>query len=256
MKEFDLRNSATQTNADRDYATGMEELFLDSAGSVGDKLDNFARFVSRQSLSVFLAKNELMKMALPVHGSIVECGVFMGGGMFTWAQLSAIYEPVNHTRKVIGFDTFQGHAAISERDDAKGPGVSDEHKQEGSYKFSHLEELKQSVRLFDLNRAIGHIEKVELVPGDATVTIPRHIEDNPHLVVSLLYLDFDLFEPTRVALECLLPRMPKGAVIGFDELNQKQWPGETLAVMEQVGLGKLRIRRFSYTPALSYAIIE
>ena len=88
MKEYDLRNSATQTNADRDYATGMEELFPDSAGSVGDKLDNFARFVSRQSLSVFLAKNELMKMALPVHGSIVECGVFMGGGLFTWAQLS------------------------------------------------------------------------------------------------------------------------------------------------------------------------
>ncbi len=92
--------------------------------------------------------------------------------------------------------------------------------------------------------------------GDATTTIPRYVEKNPHLVVSMLYLDFDIFEPTKVALECLLPRIPKGGVIGFDELNQKQWPGETLAVMEQVGLRNLRIHRFPYTPALSYAVVE
>ncbi len=256
MKEYDLRNKVTQTQSDRDYSSGMEKFFPDSAGSFGDKLENFPRFVSRQSLSIFLAKNELMKKALPVHGSIVECGVFMGGGLFTWAQLSAIYEPVNHTRRVIGFDTFQGHAAVSDRDSAQGQGVPEEHKQEGSYEFPHLEELKRSVQLFDLNRPIGHIEKVELVPGDASSTIPRYVEEHPHLVVSLLYLDFDLFEPTRVALEILLPRMPKGGVIGFDELNQDQWPGETLAVMEQVGLGNLRIKRFPYTPALSYAIVE
>lgn len=256
MKEYDLRNRATQTKSDREYSDLMEAFFPKSVGTFTDKLDNFPRFVSRQTLSIFLAKHELMKMALPVHGNIVECGVFMGGGLFTWAQLSAIYEPVNHTRRVIGFDTFQGHAAVSDRDDAKGAGVPSEHKQEGSYKFSHMDELKESIELFDLNRSIGHIEKVELVQGDATSTIPRYVEENPHLVVSLLYLDFDLFEPTRVAMEKFLPRMPKGAVIGFDELNQKQWPGETLAVMEEVGLRNLRIKRFPHTPALSYAVIE
>jgi hypothetical protein len=51
-------------------------------------------------------------------------------------------------------------------------------------------------------------------------------------------------------------RMPKGAVIVFDELNNRTWPGETLAVMETLGLTRLRIQRFNYEPHVSYAIIE
>jgi len=64
-----------------------------------------------------------------------------------------------------------------------------------------------------------------------------------------------LYEPTKAALKHFLPRMPKGAVIAFDELNQKQWPGETLAVLEEVGINNIRIQRVPYTPSLSYAIL-
>jgi hypothetical protein len=45
------------------------------------------------------------------------------------------------------------------------------------------------------------------------------VSDNPHILISLLFLDFDLYKPTRVALEELVPKMPKGAVIAFDELD-------------------------------------
>ena len=48
----------------------------------------------------------------------------------------------------------------------------------------------------------------------------------------MLFLDFDLYEPTRVALEHFLPRMPNGAVLAFDELDNPLWPGETLAMLE------------------------
>ncbi len=58
-----------------------------------------------------------------------------------------------------------------------------------------IKEIKDAARLMDLNRPIGHIPKVERVPRDATTTIPEYVRQNPHLVVSLLYLDFDLFEP-------------------------------------------------------------
>ena len=71
-----------------------------------------------------------------------------------------------------------------------------------------------------------------------------------------LYLDFDLYEPTKVAVETFLPRMPKGAILAFDELNQAAWPGETLAVLETVGLRSLRVQRFPFTPALSYAVLD
>ena len=50
----------------------------------------------------------------------------------------------------------------------------------------------------------------------------------------MLYLDFDIYEPTLTALENFLPRMPKGSVIAFDELNNPDWPGETMAFLESM----------------------
>jgi hypothetical protein len=105
-----------------------------------------------------------------------------------------------------------------------------------------------------LNRPVGHIPRV--VKGDALQTIPTYVDDNKHLVVAMLYLDFDLYEPTKKAIETFLPRMPKGAIVAFDELNQSSWPGETLAVLDSVGIRNLRIRRLLETPALSYAILD
>lgn len=95
-----------------------------------------------------------------------------------------------------------------------------------------------------------------MVQGDLSKTAPAYLESNPHLVVSLLYLDLDLYEPTKKALEVFLPRMPKGAVIAFDELNAKIFPGETIAVMEQIGIRNLRIERFPFDSYVSFAVLE
>jgi hypothetical protein len=94
-----------------------------------------------------------------------------------------------------------------------------------------------------------------LIVGDAVASIPNFIEVNPHLVVAMLYLDFDLYEPTKVAIETFLPRMPKGAILAFDELNQAAWPGETQAVLETVGIRNLKIQRFPFSQ-LSFALLE
>lgn len=118
------------------------------------------------------------------------------------------------------------------------------------------DDLRECVRLYDLNRFIEHIPRVELVVGDAMQTIPEYVENNPHLVVAMLYLDFDLYEPTKMAIETFLPRMPKGSILAFDELNQESWPGETMAVLETVGLRNLRIERFPFTPQLSFAVLD
>ena len=86
-------------------------------------------------------------------------------------------------------------------------------------------------------------------------TAPQYLADHPHLIVSCLYLDFDIYRPTKVALDLFLPRMPKGAVLCFDELNDEAFPGETIAVMEKLELKSLRIRRFEFEPRISYAVI-
>ncbi len=251
-EKFSMRDIRAQTEKDQSFAKGMGSYFSKSLGTNMDKLRNFSKFVPRQTLSTFIAKNALFERILHVHGYLIECGVFLGGGLMTWAQLSAIYEPVNHIRRVVGFDTFSGFVDINDKD--KGDNL--EFAVPGGLATEAFDDLQEAIRLYDVNRAIGHIPRVELVVGDAMKTIPEYLNKNPHLVVAMLYLDFDLYEPTKLAIETFLPRMPKGAILAFDELNQASWPGETLAVLETVGLRNLRIQRFPFASALSFAVLE
>lgn len=251
-EDFSMLDARVQTAHDREFAAGMERYFATGLGTNLDKLRNFAKYVPRQTMARFLGKHEMFEHILRIHGNIVECGVFLGGGLMTWAQFSAIYEPVNHSRKIIGFDSFTGFPSVSEKDD----GDNRQWARPSGLACPAFEDLKECIRLYDLNRHVGHIPRVELVVGDAMQTIPDYANRNRHLVVALLYLDFDLYEPTKLALETFLPRMPKGAILAFDELNHAAWPGETLAVMETVGLRNLKIRCFPTTPAISYAVIE
>lgn len=249
-----IHEPGKSTEAEIDYRAGLNAYFEESIGSNTEKLQNFAKFVPRQNLTNFIAKYEIFKQILEVQGSIIECGVYLGGGLMTFAQLSAILEPVNHQRKIIGFDTFSGFPSLAPED---SNGVS-AHSIVGGFSVDGNvhDDLLQAINLYDTNRFIGHIPKVSLVKGDVTDTMPRFLEDHPHTVVSLLYLDMDIFEPTKVALECLVPRIPKGGVIAFDELNSERWPGETLAALETVGLSNLRIRRFPFESLMSYAVVE
>jgi hypothetical protein len=226
--------------------------FDESVGSTVEKLQNFAKYVPTQDMRRFISRYELYKQILTVHGSIVECGVLFGGGLMAWAQFSEIFEPYNHLRNVIGFDSFAGFSELSEKDKT---GTAIQLKQGGLAIDTH-DDLLKAIDIFDQNRALKHIRKVRLVRGDASKTIPLYIQENPHLVVSLLWLDFDVYQPTVDALRHLLPRIPKGGIIAFDELNHEVWPGETVAVMEEIGINKLRVQRLSYGSTMSYAIIE
>lgn len=242
------------TDSEIAFRFGLEKYFESSVGSNVEKLQNFTKYVPRQDLAIFLAKYEIFKKVLHVHGSIIECGVYLGGGLMTFAQLSAILEPVNHQRKIVGFDTFSGFRPLAKQDET---GISQHSREGGFYVDSHvLEDLQNCVDLYDSNRFIGHIPKVSLVKGDIKETVPEYLKENPHTIVSLLYLDADVFEPTRVALEHFIPRMPKGAIIAFDELNHDGWPGESIALLETLGATGLRIRRFPFEATMSYAAID
>lgn len=240
-----------RTTAEQNEAASIKACFDRNPEPWEKKLENFPKYVRRQNLTRFLALYEIYKKILPVKGSIVECGVFRGFGTMTWAKLSAILEPVNLTRRIYGFDSFSGFPSLSEIDKvgvAAGVCVGD------LYADSE-EELVELAALNDSTRFLGHIPKVKLIKGDATETIPRFVQESPHLLVSLLFLDFDLYEPTKAALESLVPRMPKGAVLAFDELDNPLWPGETLAMLEKCGAGNLRIQRLEFDPYIGFAVI-
>ncbi len=243
-----IRHSDEELKLFKEY----DGYFTSSPIPVVNKLQSFCKYVRRQDISRFLAKNELIKMQIEVPGVIIECGVYLGGGAMTFAQLASIYEPFNHTRKIVGFDTFVGFPSTTAKDHHQGG-----HQEKGDLStYDGIEdEILQAVELFDKNRPLSHIPKVILVKGDAHITIPKYIENNPHTIVSMLYLDFDLYEPTKVALDVLLPRIPMGGIIAFDELNCPNFPGETLATMEVLGIRNLNLKKTPFDPWITYAII-
>jgi hypothetical protein len=247
------RDKNSQSKNDLSQFEAAERLFQHDSAQLIEKLEAFPKYASRQSIAKFLTKHEIFKRILHVNGSIVECGVLHGAGLLTWAKLSSIFEPANHVRKVIGFDTFGGFPSLAKEDTKTG---TFHELKKGGLTGSTYENVLEAVEVYDLNRPINHIPKVELVKGDLSKTAPAYLANNPHLVVSLLYLDLDIYEPTKKALEVFLPRMPKGAIIVFDELNAKIFPGETMAVVEQVGLRNLRIERFPFDSYVSFAVLE
>lgn len=208
--------------------------------------DEFPKYITRQKLARYLARHKLFELALDVKGSIVECGVANGGSLLFWSQLSAIYEPYALNREVIGFDTFRGFVHVDK--------VDGDNCELGDFKTDKAE-IERSIDVFDQNRPLGHIPKTRLVAGDARETIPAFFKDNPYSLVAMLILDFDLYEPTKVAIETILPRMPKGAVLAFDEVNARQWPGETKALLDTMDMRDLRLQKFSFEPYLSYAVL-
>ena len=235
-----------------DFTDDVDDYFTNGMGTNFEKISDFTKYVPRQSLTRFLAKYEIFKKILNIEGAIIEGGVRFGGGLMTFAQLSAIFEPVNYTRKIIGFDTFSGFPNLTKED----KGSVSKSARKGGLAIDSFKDLEKSVSLYDSNRFLGEIPKVQLIKGDVTYTIPKYLKDNPQTVVSLLYLDFDIYKPTKIAIENFLPRMPKGSIIAFDELNSKDWVGETKAVLETIGIRNLRIERFSFNTYMSYAILD
>jgi hypothetical protein len=219
-----------------------------------DKLVNFPRFVNRRDLATFLNRYEIFKHVLNVHGAIVECGVNLGGGLFSWLHFSSILEPYNSSRYIIGFDTFDGFKSVNDKDE-KGIYCDEERFEEFTSKQSY-DEIVKSIEIQNKNRPLSQLQKLSVVKGDATKTIPQYLEDNPHLLIALLHMDFDIHGPTKTALEHFLPRMPKGAVIAFDELNAHEGPGETIAFLEAIDIKKYRLCRNNFDSFLCYLVIE
>jgi len=240
-----------RTTVEQQVGQKLEDLFLQSPDPTESKLENFPKYVRRQHLKRFLALYEIFKRVMPVKGSVVECGVFQGFGLMSWAKLSTILEPENLTRRIYGFDTFEGFPHVGEKD--ANPLAA---PRPGDLRAGSAEELEKLIALYDQDRFLGHIDKVHLIRGDVTQTIPSFVREHPHLLVSLLFMDFDLYEPTRVALEHFVPRMPRGAILAFDELDNPMWPGETQAVLEGLSLRNLRLQRLEWDPYIAFAEIE
>ena len=246
MKEF-------KTDTEKNYEKNMEKHleYICESKSYTYIANNFAKYVKRQELSRFLFRHELFKKILHMKGSIIECGVHSGNGIMSWAQLTAILEPMGFFRRIFGFDTFSGFPSVH-MNDLEG---AEHSPKKGDLNEDCYDDLINVIKLFNQNRFLPQFEKVNLIKGDFLETGEIFIQQNPHLLVALLYLDFDLYEPTKKALEIFLPRMCKGSILGFDEINNPLWPGETKALLESLDIRQVQVKKFPYEPNMAYVVL-
>jgi hypothetical protein len=207
-------------------------------------------FLKRISLSRILYFNQLYLNVLNVPGVICEFGVQWGASLALLANLRATYEPFNYSRKIIGFDTFSGFLDVDPKD---GTGVA---KGDYSTMQNYEQYLEEILSLHEQGSPLSHIKKFELVKGDASKSIVNWLDTNPHAIISMAIFDMDVYQPTKDVLESILPRLVKGSILVFDELNCPKFPGETIALNEVIGLNNLRLRRNPSQPYCAWAIWE
>lgn len=250
MTDKSIRTLVGSTPTETDRKQLLVDRLRTSRIPDAELLDNIGLYLTRQTLSRINFMQKLYQMIVPVHGVIMEFGVRWGQNMALFSTLRGIHEPFNYNRKIIGFDTFDGFPSVAPQD---GGGV-----QPGDYGVvgNWSEELEGILDFHTQNAPISHKKKHELVKGDATMTLPGYLKKHPETIVALAYFDFDIYKPTHDCLEAILPYLTKGSVLAFDELNTPQFPGETIAVREVLGLSRYAIKRDPSNPLTSYLVIE
>jgi len=218
-----------------------------------DILSNLGLFLSSKNLSRILFMDFLYQQIIDVPGIVIEFGTRWGQNLAIFAALRGIYEPFNRHRKIVGFDTFTGFPSISDKDNILSPII-----REGELPTTpgYVDYLTAVLEYHEQDNPLSHIKKFELRVGDATVEIDRYLEEYPETIVALAFFDFDIYEPTKKCLEAIRPHLVKGSVLGFDELNDHDSPGETIALDEVFGLNNIRLQRWRYVSRTSYFVVE
>lgn len=229
----------------------LYRLFKDRPMTDEDLLVNLTMYMRSGSLAKLLFLNEMYQKIIDLPGIVCEFGVWMGASTVAFENLRAVYEPYNHQRRIVAFDTFSGYVGISDAD------VRSDIIEEGVYTVSDGYEkyLAELLDYHEKENVMSHVKKHTLIKGDACITCPEYINANPEVLIAMAYFDMALYEPTLKCLEAIKPRLIKGSVLVFDELCNHDYPGETKAVIEVLGTKNYEIKRSRFLPDRSYLVI-
>lgn len=192
--------------------------------------------------SKFVTHLELFRQTSIIRGEILEFGVFKGNSFFRWIKFRDLLEQT-YSRKIIGFDVFGDFPETNfEKDQEKRKAFITETK---GGKGISLEELNNLLEQQNLHK------NLELIKGDILTTLPCFLENNPQLKISLLHIDVDLYEPSKLVLEKLYDKVSKGGIIILDDYGA--FAGTNKAV-DDFFQGKKEIHKLPYSHAISYII--
>jgi hypothetical protein len=244
-----VRYSTKEEDSDRN---SLASLLRNSPVPDDELVENLGLFLHSKHLARILFMDHLYRSIIALHGVVMDFGTRWGQNMALFSSMRGIYEPFNRNRKIVGFDTFEGFLKTSEED-----GSSDM-MSKGKYAVTrgYEEELSRILDVNERSNPVSHVKKYEIRKGDASEEIRKYLDQYPETIISLAYFDMDLYEPTRDCLLAIRDHLTRGSVIGFDELNAPECPGETLALREVFGLGRYRIQRLPITSRTAYIVID
>lgn len=246
LKEHDA--IVLSSNNELDAQGRLTQLLKNTPIPDSELLANLGVFLTSKNLSRLLFFYEVYQRILPLHGVVMEFGVRWGQTLSLLSALRGILEPFNRHRKIIGFDTFAGFKGIDKKD-------GEECKcKDGSFSVpkNYQNELSDILSIQEQLNPMSHVKRYELIAGDAVKTVPSYFKTHPETLVSLAIFDFDIYRPTKAALEAVKPHLTKGSVLIFDELCDDIFPGETIALKEVFDIQDLRIERLPMTSRISF----
>ena len=155
-----------------------------------------------------------------IEGDFVECGVWRGGNALIAAD---VFRRLAPQRKVWLFDTFAGMTEPTARDVSSGGAVAAElYLENERWCYASVEEVRANFAARDL------LAQAQFVKGDVAQTL-RDAARLPARI-SVLRLDTDWYESTRLELEVLYPLLRAGGVLMVDDYGY--WGGARQAVDE------------------------
>jgi O-methyltransferase len=157
-------------------------------------------------------------------GDFVECGVWKGGNIIL---LKKLIEKFNFKKSIYGFDTFEGMVEPSFYDvnynNKSAKKMFDEHKKkEIGFAMCSLDDVKRNIK------KNTKPDNIFLIKGKVENTL-KNKKKLPKKI-SILRLDTDFYESTKIELEILFPRLVKGGVLIVDDYGF--WKGAKKAVDE------------------------
>ncbi len=159
-----------------------------------------------------------------LEGDFVEAGVFKGGNLIIMNHFLKKY---NLDKNIFAYDTYDGmpDENINFDYDLKNePASKIRNRNNNKWCYSSLEEVKKNISKFDkdfqknFKFIIGKVEN--------TLQKTENIPDK----ISLLRLDTDFYESTKIELELLYPRLVKNGILIIDDYGH--WKGAKKAVDE------------------------
>ena len=184
---------------------------------------------------------EIYNKILDLPGDILEFGVYKGTSLVRLLSFRDLLENEN-SRKVFGFDIYGKFPDLLELESDRQ--FIEKFETAGGYGIS-----KHELEIHLNNKGFNNYELIE---GDIINTIPEFLAKNEARKISLLHIDVEVYEPTKVILENLWDRVVKGGILMLDDYGTVE--GETKAVDEFFADQNIVINKppFNYIP--SYVI--